>query len=123
AQQDRYMYLSVYHWRPMVNGYSGHAPRTVADMRERVTALPSPESVAYLRAVGVRQLLVHPDSRLHPRTTAALVETPGAAVTAFSSGSVVITLPELPRGQELSARLLVPARVDPGRPRAFHVLF
>lgn len=27
-----YMYDSIYHWRPMVNGYSGYAPRTYLDL-------------------------------------------------------------------------------------------
>lgn len=27
-----YMYDSLYHWRPMVNGYSGYAPRTYLDL-------------------------------------------------------------------------------------------
>jgi hypothetical protein len=122
-QQASYMYFSVYHWRPLVNGYSGHFPRTAADMAERVTALPSPEAIAYLRATGVRQILIHPAAQLHPRAGAVLGEIPGATITAFPSGSLVVTLPDVPREDALAVRLIVPGRLRPGISRAFGVLF
>ena len=62
-RETRYMYGSLYHWLPLVNGYSSYRPRTVGDVLERVRALPSEESLRYLRAIGVRQIFVHPDDR------------------------------------------------------------
>ncbi len=123
AQQVSYMYFSVYHWRPLVNGYSGHVPTTIAEMAERVKALPSPEALAYLQAIGVRQLLVHPGALVYPRVDAAVAAMPDAAVTSFPTGSRLVTLPDAPRGGALSVRLLVPARARSGGARAFGVLF
>lgn len=54
-------YFSTYHWQKLVNGMSGYYPlfyrRTLAEM----LSFPSRRSLSFLRALGVRYLVVHWD--------------------------------------------------------------
>jgi hypothetical protein len=59
--QARYTYFSVYHWRSLVNGYSGYVPPSYGEMRAHTQNLPDPRSLQYLRTLGVRYLIVHTD--------------------------------------------------------------
>ncbi len=49
---------SAYHWKPMVNGFSGYAPYLYVALAERDTEFPSPPLLAQLRALGVDLVLV-----------------------------------------------------------------
>ncbi len=122
-QETRYMYYSLSHWRPLVNGRSGHRPKAVVDdVLERVNALPSEESFSYLRAIGVRQVLVHPESQLHTGMQSgfgALVGPPGRR---FPNGAVLVTLPHLPAAGDVVVRPLAPARWSGGE-QSLGVLF
>jgi hypothetical protein len=65
----RYTYFSVYHWHPIVNGYSGYTPPTYATVTGRLTGLPSAETIDYLAGIGVRWLVVH-EALLDPAAAA-----------------------------------------------------
>jgi hypothetical protein len=54
-----YMYFSMWHWRPMVNGYSGFNPREYAVTAQRTRGFPAPSALDYLRAAGVTHVTVH----------------------------------------------------------------
>ena len=54
-----YMYFSIWHWRPMVNGYSGFNPREYATMLEATRGFPSAAALDYLRGAGVTHVTVH----------------------------------------------------------------
>jgi hypothetical protein len=54
-----YMYFSIWHWRPMVNGYSGFNPRQYAETLEATRGFPSPPTLAYLKSAGVTHVTVH----------------------------------------------------------------
>ncbi len=54
-----YMYFSMWHWRPMVNGYSGFNPREYAQTLEGTRGFPSPPTLVYLKSSGVTHLTVH----------------------------------------------------------------
>jgi hypothetical protein len=56
-----YMYWSTESFPPLVNGYSGFVPRSLAQLRALMTAFPNPETVAALRSIGVRTVVLHPD--------------------------------------------------------------
>src|SRR5262249_54070313 len=117
------MYFSLYHWRPLVNGYSGYRPAPARDVQERARALPSLESVQYLRAIGVRQLLIHAGARLHALLPQLGAAVPGTSAERFPSGAVILTWPDGARGGELSAHFLFPSRVRPAGPADLGVLF
>jgi hypothetical protein len=65
AQPDRfaenlpYMYFSIWHWTPMVNGYSGFNPRSYAALVEGTSGFPDPRSLDYLARTGVTHIAVH----------------------------------------------------------------
>jgi hypothetical protein len=64
ADQDRYVvytYNSVYHWQPLVNGYSTFIPPEYYALVKDVQAFPSKDSVARLRGWGAIYLVVHSD--------------------------------------------------------------
>lgn len=54
-----YMYFSMWHWRPMVNGYSGFNPREYAAVLEGTRGFPTASSLDYLRRIGVTHVTVH----------------------------------------------------------------
>lgn len=54
-----YLLRSTAHWKPLVNGYAGTEPREYAKVRDAMREFPSDPSIALLRSMGVRHVLVH----------------------------------------------------------------
>jgi hypothetical protein len=54
-----YMYFSIWHWRPMMNGYSGFNPREYALLLEKTRGFPGGTTLDYLRGAGVTHVTVH----------------------------------------------------------------
>lgn len=54
-----YLLRSTVHWKPLVNGYAGTEPPDYARTREVMKDFPSDESLALLRSLNVRYVLVH----------------------------------------------------------------
>ncbi len=54
-----YLLRSTAHWKRLVNGYAGTEPAEYARVREVMKDFPSEESVALLRSLDVRYVLVH----------------------------------------------------------------
>jgi hypothetical protein len=55
------MLWSTDRFAPVVNGNSGVLPTELAQTREQVRRFPTPDSIAYLRSLGVRTVVVYPD--------------------------------------------------------------
>jgi hypothetical protein len=55
----RYLYLSTFHWHPIVNGNSGWAPPSYLELLKQEREFPSDESIAYLRQRGVDYIGLH----------------------------------------------------------------
>jgi hypothetical protein len=59
GEDPKYAYLSIFHWKPLVNGYSGFYPgnylRRLSDLRR----FPDPYSLRVLRREEVRYLVIH----------------------------------------------------------------
>jgi hypothetical protein len=68
-----YLLFSTVHWHPIVNGFGRHEPPTHMARMEVLQRFPAPESVAELRRIGVRYVV------LHPRRASALAEAADAA--------------------------------------------
>jgi hypothetical protein len=63
ASDARAMYRSIFHWRPLLNGYSGYWPAAFPDRMWAAAELPDPEAVAELRSgTGLEMILVHSGS-------------------------------------------------------------
>jgi hypothetical protein len=55
----QYMYFSLWHWRPMVNGYSGFSTVNYAQLRHDLADFPGPSALAALKAHGVTHVSVN----------------------------------------------------------------
>ncbi len=54
-----YMYFSLWHWAPIVNGYSGHSPPGQQDFEVALQAFPDESAIALLRARGVTHVTIN----------------------------------------------------------------
>jgi hypothetical protein len=54
-----FMYSSLDHFFPLVNGYSGNVSRRYLDTLKRISGFPDDASVEHLRELDVRYLVVH----------------------------------------------------------------
>jgi hypothetical protein len=54
-----YMYFSIWHWLPMVNGYSGFVPKSYQNLLRDVALFPAAEAVDALRRRGVTHVTVN----------------------------------------------------------------
>lgn len=56
-----YMYFSTYHWKKLVNGYSGYIPFEYSQITKVLENFPSNESIDLLRALDVKYVIIHSD--------------------------------------------------------------
>jgi hypothetical protein len=54
-----YMVHSMYHWKPLVNGYAGIEPASYVRLRALARDFPSDEFLDALREIGVRYVVLH----------------------------------------------------------------
>jgi len=54
-----YMFRSIEHWQPLLNGYSGFFPKSYLELTERMRTFPDEDSIAYLKARQVDLVVVH----------------------------------------------------------------
>ena len=55
-----YTYMSAFHWKPIVNGYSGYVPPSYLARLGEASNFPDDRSIVRLRQDGVRYVIVHP---------------------------------------------------------------
>jgi hypothetical protein len=66
------LYRSIFHWRPLVNGYDGYWPAGFAERMALAGRLPDADALAALRhETGLTTLVVHQGIRLDERAHAA----------------------------------------------------
>jgi len=58
-RETKYMYWSTFHWKKLVNGYSGFFPPDYWENNRTMQGFPSGESIALLRKLGVTYVIVH----------------------------------------------------------------
>ena len=59
AAKPIYMFWSITHWQPLVNGYSGYYPPEFAETVVRTENFPDDQSLLQLSNIGVRYVVVH----------------------------------------------------------------
>jgi hypothetical protein len=59
AYNTPYMYFALWHWAPLVNGYSGFMPRSYDDFQRGIGDFPGPVALATLRMQGVTHVTVN----------------------------------------------------------------
>lgn len=57
--EPTFMFWSTFHWHSLVNGYSGYRPGDVEETITLMETFPDDESVARLKALKVRYVLIH----------------------------------------------------------------
>lgn len=60
-----YVLNSTAHWRPLMNGYSGHTPRSYVDVAREFALFPAPSAIDAMRRAGVTHVMVHPARFTH----------------------------------------------------------
>jgi hypothetical protein len=55
----RYLYFSTFHWYRLVNGNSGHFPKSYVELTKREADFPSDQAIQYLKQRGVQYFTVH----------------------------------------------------------------
>jgi hypothetical protein len=58
----KFMYWSMWHWQPLVNGYSDYIPEDFREISAPINAFPDPDSFRILRDRQVRYVVVHLDT-------------------------------------------------------------
>jgi hypothetical protein len=53
------MYYSTYHWKKLVNGYSGYFPPLYYELRRRLADEPLEQNIADLKNLGVKYVIFH----------------------------------------------------------------
>ena len=56
-----YMYRSIYHWKSLVNGYSGFFPPSYWPINRKMQGFPTLEAVKILENLGVKYVIIHFD--------------------------------------------------------------
>ncbi len=55
----KYMYYSTYHWKTLVNGYSGYYTKYHIELISILKTFPSHESISLLENLGVKYVILH----------------------------------------------------------------
>ena len=87
--EAHYQYASIYHWRQLVNGYSGFAPPEHLRTLELLKGLPDGRSVERIRELGVDYVIVHEadyGAERYAATVTALSRDPAFAARAVFGG-------------------------------------
>jgi hypothetical protein len=58
-QNIPYMYFSLWHWAPLVNGYSGFIPSSYAEFTKEIATFPDGDAIDALRRRGVTHVTVN----------------------------------------------------------------
>jgi hypothetical protein len=59
ARENRYIYYSTLHWKPLANGFSGYWPESHARLASRIRFLPDAGGLDLLRSYWISHLVVH----------------------------------------------------------------
>jgi hypothetical protein len=79
----KYMYRSTLHWRPLLNGYSGHYPHSYTELLLVARGFPDTTSLAYLQQRGATVLVVHEEPghpEVYDRAVERLIRDPNVGV-------------------------------------------
>jgi hypothetical protein len=64
TRENRYIYFSTLHWKPLANGYSGYFPQSHARLTGSMRFLPDQAGLDLLREMWISHLVVHARSPL-----------------------------------------------------------
>ena len=70
----RYLYTSTFHWKTLVNGYSGYYPRSYLRRLVHLGTFPSEVALEQIKDDNVRYIVVHDEQYLDPAEGTRVVE-------------------------------------------------
>jgi hypothetical protein len=87
-ENAEYVLNSTTHWRPLMNGYSGHTPESYRRIAWTFWYFPDDEAIALMREQGVTHVTVHPRRYGHEAadTLERLARHPDVELLAISAG-------------------------------------
>ncbi|HUE29958.1 MAG TPA: hypothetical protein VMR79_03740, partial [Verrucomicrobiae bacterium] len=92
-EEARRMYRSIWHWQPLLNGYSGFVPLGYGAVSTAARALPAPAARATLvREAGLAWVLVHRDALGLRERRAWRPPRPGLRVAAVFGPDVIFAV-------------------------------
>jgi len=92
--QARAMYRSIFHWRPVLNGYASYWPSTHPRRMQLAQRLPNPDALQALRAeTGLEMVLVHA-AQLDPAERAAWSAPPRFKLVLQEGDDLLFTVAE-----------------------------
>jgi hypothetical protein len=59
GSETTFQYFSIFHWQPLVNGYSGYPPASYVRLLDSVKAFPSEHTLRQLETRGVGLIILH----------------------------------------------------------------
>jgi hypothetical protein len=98
GREPSYAYSSVFHWKPLINGYSGFYPPTYIRRLLDLRRFPEPFSLRVLRREGVQYMVIHEsgygdDPAVYKETLSTLDAAEGVRnLGTFSDGEASATL-------------------------------
>ena len=101
--ETTYVIRSTHHWQPLVNGYSGYAPGEYLVTLDHLSGFPDERSIARLRELGVRFVLLNRVSYTGEEFTDVIARITGSPAfglpTSFGAGDneiIVVEMKEAP---------------------------
>jgi hypothetical protein len=70
-RENRYLYSSTLHWKPLANGFSGYWPESHRRLTAAIRFLPDPKGLELLREIRISHLVVHARSPVRQRALRA----------------------------------------------------
>jgi hypothetical protein len=61
SRENRYLYNSTVHWKPIANGYSGYLAESYVELADHIPYVPHRDGLALLRGMGITHIVVHAD--------------------------------------------------------------
>ena len=105
-----YMYASIFHWQPLLNGYSGFYPRSYIELIEEMREFPSDAAIRYLKRRDVDLIVLH-GTYMKPDELGAVA----AALNGRSDTNLVAEFQER-GGPDIVFRLSRPTRASAAPP-------
>ncbi|MBI5642857.1 MAG: hypothetical protein HY954_05215 [Deltaproteobacteria bacterium] len=85
-----YMYYSIFHRKRLANGYSGFTPPLYQQMTDEMKAFPSEDSISFLKALGVRYIIIHTEKLARPLKDISSI--PGTVLLKKFDGDAVLEI-------------------------------
>jgi hypothetical protein len=124
-EQSSYLFASMYHWQPLLNGYTSHRPEVANHTYTVALQLPSEQAASILQSIGLRFVVVHADKMSEHELSPWNSPHPGLRqVEEFGPTRIYeFDAPQCATGLvDLNLKLVAPEESDPGKLFGFQLI-